>query len=164
MRTMMKSKIHRARVTQVDLDYEGSITIDRALMEASDILPFERVEVLNINNGARFSTYAIEGVANSGIIGINGAAARLVAKGDIVIILSYCQVPDDEAVNMIPNIVRVDSQNRIIEPLSVARIREWRSEEVAAEEEERIASNKYEILSNSKLQTPGDANVLNLEI
>jgi len=161
MRTMMKSKIHRARVTQVDLDYEGSITIDRALMEASDILPFERVEVLNINNGARFSTYAIEGVTNSGIIGINGAAARLVAKGDIVLILSYCQVPDDEAINMTPNIVRVDSQNRIIEPLPVAHIREWRSEEVAAEEKERIASNEYEILNNSRLQKPSDANMLN---
>jgi aspartate 1-decarboxylase len=119
MRTMMKSKIHRARVTQVDLDYEGSITIDRSLMEASDILPFERVEVLNVNNGARFSTYAIEGEANSGIIGINGAAARLVAKGDIVIIISYCQVPDDEAIGMTPSIVRVDSQNRIVEPLPV---------------------------------------------
>ena len=117
MRTMLKSKIHRARVTQVDLDYEGSITIDRALMDASDILPFERVEVLNVNNGARFGTYAIEGEANSGIIGINGAAARLVAKGDIVIILSYCQVPDDEAISMTPSIVRVDSQNRIVEPL-----------------------------------------------
>jgi aspartate 1-decarboxylase len=117
MRSMLKSKIHRARVTQVDLDYEGSITIDRSLMEGSDILPFERVEVLNVNNGARFSTYAIEGEADSGIIGINGAAARLVAKGDIVIILSYCQVPDDEAVNMIPRIVRVDSRNRIVEPL-----------------------------------------------
>jgi aspartate 1-decarboxylase len=119
MRTMLKSKIHRARITQVDLDYEGSITIDRSLMEASDILPFERVEVLNVNNGARLSTYAIEGEANSGIIGINGAAARLVAKGDIVIILSYCQVPDDEAISIIPSIVRVDSQNRIIEPLSM---------------------------------------------
>ena len=119
MRTMMKSKIHRARVTQVDLDYEGSITIDRALMEASDILPFERVEVLNVNNGARFSTYAIAGEANSGIIGINGAAPRLVAKGDIVLILTYCQVPDDEAINIIPSIVRVDDQNRIIEPLSM---------------------------------------------
>jgi len=117
MRTMMKSKIHRARVTQVDLDYEGSITIDTALMEASDILPFERVEVLNVNNGARFSTYVIAGEANSGIIGINGAAARLVAKSDIVLILSYCQVPDDEAINIIPSIIRVDSQNRIVEPL-----------------------------------------------
>ena len=117
MRTMLKSKIHRARVTQVDLDYEGSIAIDRSLMEASDILPFERVEVLDVNNGARFSTYAIKGEANSGVIGINGAAARLVAKGDIVIILSYCQVPEDEAVNMAPRIVRVDSRNRVIEPL-----------------------------------------------
>ena len=114
MRTMLKSKIHRARVTQVDLDYEGSITIDRALMEASDILRFERVEVLDINNGARFSTYAIEGQPDSGIIGINGAAARLVMRGDIVIILSYCQVPDDEAVGVTPSIIRVDNQNRII--------------------------------------------------
>ena len=119
MRTMLKSKIHRARVTQVDLDYEGSITIDRSLMEASNILPFEMVEVLNVNNGARFSTYAIEGEANSGIIAINGAAARLVAKGDTVIILSYCQVPEDEAIGMTPSVVRVDSQNRIVEPLPV---------------------------------------------
>lgn len=122
MRTMLKSKIHRARVTRVDLDYEGSITIDRALMEASDILPFEKVEVLNINNGARFSTYAIEGEANSGMIGINGAAARLVAKGDMVIILSYYHVPDDEAIGMTPCIVRVDSQNRIIESSPVVRL------------------------------------------
>jgi aspartate 1-decarboxylase len=128
MRTMLKSKIHRARVTQVDLDYEGSITIDRALMEASDILPFERVEVLNINNGARFSTYVIEGEANSGIIGINGAAARLVAKGDIVIIVAYCQVPDDEAINITPSIVRVDSQNRIVEPLPVGPLSRWEME------------------------------------
>jgi len=113
MRSMLKSKIHRARVTQVDLDYEGSITIDGSLMEASDILPYERVEVLNINNGARFSTYAIEGEANSGIIGINGAAARLVAKGDIVIILSYCQIPDNEAITMMPTLVYVDDRNRI---------------------------------------------------
>jgi aspartate 1-decarboxylase len=119
MRTVLKSKIHRARVTQVDLDYEGSIAIDRSLMEGSDILPFERVEVLNLNNGARFSTYAIVGEANSGIIGVNGAAARLVAKGDIVIILSYCQVPDDEAVSMAPRIVRVDRRNRMVEPLPV---------------------------------------------
>jgi aspartate 1-decarboxylase len=126
MRTMLKSKIHRARVTQVDLDYEGSITIDRSLMEASDILPFERVEVLNVNNGARFSTYAIEGQANSGIIGVNGAAARLVAKGDIVIILSYCQVPDNEAVNMTPAIVRVNSQNTIVEPVSATALASWK--------------------------------------
>ena len=116
MRTMLKSKIHRAVVTEVDLDYEGSITIDRSLMEASNILPFEQVDVLNINNGARFSTYAIEGEANSGIIGINGAAARLAIKGDLVIIVSYCHVPDDAATGIKPAIVRVDSQNRIVEP------------------------------------------------
>lgn len=115
MRTMLKSKIHRARVSQVNLDYEGSITIDKVLMEAGDLLPFERVEVLNINNGARFSTYAIKGEANSGVIGINGAAARLVAKGDMIIILSYCQLPDDEAIAMEPTAVYVDEKNRVIE-------------------------------------------------
>ena len=115
MRTMLKSKIHRARVTQVNLDYEGSITIDKVLMEAGDLLPFERVEVLNINNGARFSTYAIKGETNSGVIGINGAAARLVAKGDMIIILSYCQLPDDEAIVMEPTVVYVDEKNRVIE-------------------------------------------------
>ena len=125
MRTMLKSKIHRARITQVNLDYEGSITIDKFLMEASDILPFERVEVLNINNGARFSTYAIEGEANSGVIGINGAAARLVAKGDIVIVLCYCYVPDDEAAVMTPTMVYVDSKNRIIEPLPIIPCPRW---------------------------------------
>jgi len=112
---MLKGKIHRARVTQVDVDYEGSITIDRSLMEASDILPYEQVEVLNINNGARFSTYAIEAAPNSGTICINGAAARLAAKGDIVIILSYSHVADDEAINVIPKMVYVDKNNRIVE-------------------------------------------------
>jgi aspartate 1-decarboxylase len=164
MRTMMKSKIHRARVTQVDLDYEGSITIDRSLMEASDILPFERVEVLNVNNGARFSTYAIEGEANSGIIGINGAAARLVAKGDIVIIISYCQVPDDEAISMTPSIVRVDRQNRIVEPSSVGSLRGWRREGGDGKEEEKILSTKCEMLNNIKTQNTSDVNGLNLEI
>lgn len=113
MRTMLKSKIHRARVTEVNLDYEGSITIDRALMEAADFLPFERVDVLNISNGARFSTYVIVGEANSGAIELNGAAARLVAKGDIVIILSYCQASEDEAVSMEPSVVYVDDENKI---------------------------------------------------
>ncbi len=114
MRNMLKSKIHRAHVTEVNLDYEGSITVDRTLMEASDLLPSERVEVLNINNGARFSTYVIEGEANSGMIGINGAAARLVAEGDIVIILSYCQLADSEAMEMTPAMVYVDDKNRIV--------------------------------------------------
>jgi len=158
MRTMMKSKIHRARVTKVDLDYEGSITIDRVLMEAGDILPFERVEVLNVNNGARFNTYAIVGEANSGIIGINGAAARLVAKGDIVLILSYCQVPDDEAINITPSIVRVDNQNRIIESSSIVPLNERQREEG------KILSTKYEMLNDSKTQNPNYVNGLNLEI
>jgi len=114
MRTMLKSKIHRARVTEVNIDYEGSITIDRYLMEAADLLPFERVEVLNINNGARFSTYVIEGEADSGVIGLNGAAARLAVKGDIVIILSYCQIFDDEAMVTVPSLVYVDAENRIV--------------------------------------------------
>jgi len=114
MRSMLKSKIHRAHVTEVNLDYEGSITVDRTLMGASDLLPNERVEVLNINNGARFSTYVIEGEANSGMIGINGAAARLVAKGDIVLILSYCQLTDGEAIEMTPAMVHVDDKNRIV--------------------------------------------------
>jgi len=109
MRVMLKSKIHRARVTQVDIDYAGSITIDKKLMEEADILPYEQVQVVNINNSARFSTYAIEGESSE--ICINGAAARLAAKGDIIIILTYCHVEDDEARNFIPKIVCVDAQN-----------------------------------------------------
>ena len=88
--TVLKSKIHRVCVTDVNLNYEGSITVDKALMAACDIIPFEQVDVLNLNNGARFSTYVIEG--DTGVISVNGAAARLVVKGDMLIILSYCQV------------------------------------------------------------------------
>ena len=113
MRIMLKSKIHRARVTWVNIDYEGSITIDQRLMEEADILPYEQLQVLNLNNGVRFTTYAIEG--GSGEIGINGAAARLVAKGDIIIILSYCQVEDNEACNFLPKLVYVDARNAITE-------------------------------------------------
>ena len=113
MRTMLKSKIHRARVTDANIDYEGSITIDKRLIDAADMLPYERVEVLNINNGARFSTYVIEGEEGSGDICLNGAAARLAVKGDLVIILTYCQVGDDEARNISPRIVHVDHNNRI---------------------------------------------------
>ena len=115
MRTMLKSKIHRARVTETNINYEGSITIDKKLMEEADILPFEQVQVLNLNNGARFTTYAIEGKRNSGEICLNGAAARLAIKEDIVIILSYCYVDDDEAHNFIPNLVYVDANNAITE-------------------------------------------------
>ncbi len=113
MRTMLKSKIHRARVTDANIDYEGSITIDRRLMAAADILPYEQVHVLNVNNGARFTTYAIEGKEDSGEICLNGAAARLGVKGDIVIILTYAQVPEDQLKNYQPKIVHVNRNNAI---------------------------------------------------
>ena len=113
MRIMLKSKIHRAHITKVNIDYEGSITIDKKLMREADILPYEQVQVLNINNGARFTTYAIE--AENGEIGINGAAARLATEGDTIIILSYCYVDDDEAYKLSPKLVYVDANNSIIE-------------------------------------------------
>ena len=113
MRTMLKSKIHRARVTDGNIAYEGSITIDKKLMEASDILPYEQVDVLNINNGARFHTYAIEGKENGGEICLNGAAARLAARGDIVIILSYHELEEDQCHDYHPRLVYVDEKNRI---------------------------------------------------
>ena len=115
MRIMLKSKIHRACVTKTNIDYEGSITIDKRLMEEANILPYEQVQVLNINNGARFITYAIEGKRESGEICLNGAAARLVAKGDIILILSYCSVEDEEARNFMPKLVYVDAKNAITE-------------------------------------------------
>ena len=111
MRVMLKSKIHQARVTGVNIEYEGSITIDKKLMEEADILPYEQVQVLNINNGARFTTYAIEG--GKGEICLNGPAARLAVKGDIVIILSYCHVEDEEAYDYMPKLVYVDAENTI---------------------------------------------------
>ncbi len=113
MRTMMKSKIHRARVTDLNIDYEGSITIDRNLMQAADILPYEQVHILNINNGARFSTYAIEGEPGSGQICLNGASARLVCKGDIVIILTYCQMAESDTEDFSPTMVHVNKNNEI---------------------------------------------------
>jgi aspartate 1-decarboxylase len=113
VRTVLKSKIHRATVTQADLHYEGSITIDRALMEAADILPYEQVHVLDVNNGNRLTTYAIEGDRDSGQICINGAAAHLVDPGDIVIILTYKSATEAEASNARPQLVYVDERNRI---------------------------------------------------
>ncbi len=118
MRIMLKSKIHRARVTDANINYEGSITIDRKLMELADILPYEQVAVLNINNGARFDTYAIEG--ERGEICLNGAAARLAVKGDLVIILSYCHVDDAEASNITPKLVYVDEKNAIVKTKGLA--------------------------------------------
>ena len=114
MRLMLKSKIHRAYVTEANINYEGSITIDRKLLQEADILPYERVHVLNVNNGARFTTYAIEGEEGSGAICLNGAAARLAVIGDIVIIISYCHVSDEEAKNIKPKIVHVNTRNEII--------------------------------------------------
>lgn len=125
MRTMLKSKIHRAQVTAGNIGYEGSITIDKSLMEAADILPYERVEVLDINNGARLSTYAIEGERGSGEICLNGAAARLVDKGDIVIILTYHDVPEEEAIKTAPRLVYVDSANKITDIKNAANERDW---------------------------------------
>ena len=111
MRVMLKSKIHRATVTDANLNYEGSITIDRKLMEAADILPYEQVHVVDVNNGSRRVTYAIEG--ENGEICLNGAAARLVNKGDIVIILAYTNVADNELKDFHPTLVYVDSKNQI---------------------------------------------------
>ncbi len=112
-RYMLKSKIHRAVLTGTELDYEGSIAIDRLLMEAADLLPGEQVHVLNINNGSRMVTYVIEAPAGSGTIMLNGAAARLGCKGDLVIILSYASMSEEEARSYRPKVVKVDAENRL---------------------------------------------------
>ena len=113
MRIMMKSKIHRATVTQADLDYVGSVTLDAALMEAADLLEGEQVAIVDITNGARIETYVIPGERGSGVIGINGAAAHLVHPGDLVIIMSYA-LDDTEARALEPRVVHVDEKNRIV--------------------------------------------------
>ncbi len=112
-RTMLKSKIHRATVTEANLHYEGSITIDAKLMDKADILPDEKVEVLNLNTGVRLETYAIRGKPGSGIICLNGPAARGASVGDQVIILSYVMVEEREAGSLNPRVVKVDGKNRI---------------------------------------------------
>ena len=114
MRIMMKSKIHRATVTQADLDYVGSVTLDAALMEAADLLEGEQVAIVDITNGARIETYVIPGEPGSGVIGINGAAAHLVHPGDLVIIMSYAVLSDTEARALEPRVVHVDEKNRIV--------------------------------------------------
>jgi aspartate 1-decarboxylase len=110
---MLKSKIHRATVTQADLHYVGSLTVDTELMEAADLLPGEQVHVVDVTNGARLETYVIEGERGSGVIGINGAAAHLVHPGDLVIIISYRACTDEQAVSLKPSVVFVDAANRI---------------------------------------------------
>ena len=112
-RTMCKSKIHRATVTGADLNYVGSITIDPVLMEAADLLEYEQVAVVNVNNGARFETYVIPGVPGDGEICLNGAAARLAHPGDKVIVISYAQYDEEELERYRPVFIFVDEQNRI---------------------------------------------------
>ena len=112
--TICKSKIHRAKVTEANLDYEGSITIDKRLLDAANILPNEKVQVVNLNNGARFETYVIVGEENSGTICLNGPAARLGQVGDLVIIISYCQLEFEEAKKYQPRVIYVDKENRIL--------------------------------------------------
>ena len=112
-RTLLKSKIHRATVTQADLNYEGSVTIDSRLMAAADIVEFERVEVYDITNGSRLATYAIEGEAGSGVICLNGAAARMAEVGDLVIICTYADYSEEERKEHQPVVVQVNEKNRL---------------------------------------------------
>lgn len=119
LRTMCKGKIHRATVTQANLNYVGSITIDQDLMDAAGIYPYEKVQIVNINNGARLETYTIAGARGSGVICLNGAAARLTAEGDLVIIISYGDFTEEEIRTMTPHIVFVDENNRLVEKKDV---------------------------------------------
>ncbi len=112
-RFMLKSKIHRATVTGAELDYEGSISIDEKLMEAADLLPFEKVNIYNVSNGERFSTYVIKGRKNSGVICLNGAAARKASRGDLIIIASYVIVEEEAARKWASKCVYVDKENKI---------------------------------------------------
>ncbi|KNB53726.1 aspartate 1-decarboxylase [Streptomyces caatingaensis] len=115
IRTMLKSKIHRATVTQADLHYVGSLTLDADLMDAADLLPGEKVDIVDIDNGARLSTYVIEGPRGSGVIGINGAAARLISPGDLVIVIAYGAMDDAEARTYEPRVVFVDEHNAVVD-------------------------------------------------
>ncbi|MDT0433590.1 MULTISPECIES: aspartate 1-decarboxylase [Streptomyces] len=114
-RTMLKSKIHRATVTQCDLNYVGSLTLDADLMDAADLLPGELIHLVDINNGSRLETYVIEGPRGSGIIGVNGAAARLVQNGDLVIIIAYAAVANADAAKVEPRVVFVNERNEVVE-------------------------------------------------
>lgn len=116
MRWMCKSKIHRVTVTEARLDYEGSITVDEALLEAAGVVPYEMVQVFNVNNGQRFETYAIPGEKHSGVICLNGAAARLGVAGDRLIIISTGLIPESDVNAFLPKVVFVDAQNRITTP------------------------------------------------
>ena len=115
-RHLMKSKIHRATVTSADLHYEGSLTVDEELLEAADLVSHEEVQVVNVNNGARFTTYVIPGPRGSGVVQLNGAAARLGLPGDLVILISYGEFDEQETAQFRPRVVFVDQQNRIVRP------------------------------------------------
>ena len=115
-RHMMKSKIHRATITSADLHYEGSLTVDQDLLDAADLLNFEEIQVVNVNNGARFTTYVIPGPRGTGVVQLNGAAARLGMPGDLVILIAYATIEDAEAQRFTPRVVFVDEQNRIVRP------------------------------------------------
>lgn len=121
-RTMCKSKIHRATLTGADLHYEGSLTLDRDLMDAADILPYERVQVVNIATGARLETYVIEGPRGTGTIQLNGAAARLGAAGDPVIVMSYAEYEESELASFAPKVVFVDDRNRALPAVGARRV------------------------------------------
>jgi len=115
-RHLMKSKIHRATITSADLHYEGSLTVDQDLLDAADLLNYEEIQVVNVNNGARFTTYVIPGPRGSGVVQLNGAAARLGLPGDVVILIAYGVIEDAEAQRFVPRVVFVDEQNRIVRP------------------------------------------------
>jgi aspartate 1-decarboxylase len=115
-RHMFKSKIHRATITSADLHYEGSLTVDEDLLDAADLVTYEEIQVVNVNNGQRFTTYVIPGPRGSGVIQLNGAAARLGLPGDLVILISYGVFDDKDARKLRPNVVHVDARNRIVRP------------------------------------------------
>lgn len=120
-RTICKSKIHGATVTEANLRYTGSLTLDPLLMRAADVVPYEQVQVVNVNNGARFETYCIEGPAGSGTVCVNGAAARLAVEGDTIIVISYAQMTDEEREGFAPKLVFVDEHNHVKQILSEDR-------------------------------------------
>ena len=117
LRSICKSKIHRATVTHADVNYEGSITIDRTLMDAADLIPYEEVWIYDLTNGNRLQTYVIEGEADSGTVGVNGAAAKLVNRGDLIIIVSFAMMEDAQARSYVPKHVLVDGNNRVVRDL-----------------------------------------------
>ncbi len=139
-RTLCKSKLHRATVTEANVQYAGSITLDADLMQAADLLPYEQVHVVDVDNGARLVTYCIEGPAGSGVVCMNGAAARLVKAGDRIIVISYAQLAPEELGGFVPRIVLLDQRNRVREVVRDARALAEDSECVEASRDIRSAS------------------------